>query len=36
MDPRERDDAPVQLDLGYFANVIDVAGMGIAMCVEQP
>ena len=27
-------DAPVQLDLGYFANVIDVAGMGVAMCTD--
>jgi len=27
-------DAPVQLDLGYFANVIDVGGMGIAICTD--
>ncbi len=26
--------APVRLDLGYFANVIDVAGMGIAICTD--
>ncbi len=27
-------DAPVKLDLGYFANVIDVAGLGIAICTD--
>jgi len=27
-------EAPVKLDLGYFANVIDVAGMGIAICTD--
>ncbi len=27
-------EAPVKLDLGYFANVIDVAGLGIAICTD--
>ncbi len=27
-------DARVQLDLGYYANVIDVAGTGIAICTD--
>ena len=27
-------DAPVKLDFGYFANVIDVAGTGIAICTD--
>jgi phosphoribosylformylglycinamidine cyclo-ligase len=27
-------DARVQLDLGYFANVIDLAGVGIAICTD--
>lgn len=27
-------DARVQLDLGYFANVIDMAGTGIAICTD--
>ena len=27
-------EAPVKLDLGYFANVIDVGGLGIAICTD--
>lgn len=30
----EFSDSPVKLDLGYFANVIDIAGLGIAICTD--
>src|ERR1700751_3179174 len=32
--PRPGDLGAVQLPIGYFANVIDIAGVGLALCTD--